>query len=186
LEGELSLTRFVFAYGLRLIYSSTKLHSTDDTQQSTYTSLHKSTKISTSNLSSTQGKRTFKTTVSTWAKNTKPEPKPDNDAKSSKRKGKSKSGKSNDDDESNNTAKSAKSASPTTPIPTSPTRTSRTCFQRVIERDQNKLPYISPEEELTNGTLYVSVVRNVDTDLSDENRFELESTVLSWLSELYT
>jgi hypothetical protein len=39
---------------------------------------------------------------------------------------------------------------------------------------------------LTNGTLYVSVVRNVDTDLSDENRFELESTVLSWLSELYT
>lgn len=68
----------------------------------------------------------------------------------------------------------------------------RTCFQRVIDpcsnltedtivRDQNKLPYISPEEELANGTLYVAVVRNVDTDLSDVDRLEIESTTLSWL-----
>jgi hypothetical protein len=68
----------------------------------------------------------------------------------------------------------------------------KTCFQRAIDpsnnltedtilRDHHKLPYISPEEELTNGTLYVAVVRNNDTDLTDDDQLDFESTTLSWL-----
>lgn len=50
-----------------------------------------------------------------------------------------------------------------------------------ILRDYYKLPYISAEEELTNGTLYVAVVRDDDTDLTDDDQLDFESTTLSWL-----
>lgn len=42
-------------------------------------------------------------------------------------------------------------------------------------------PYVSLEEELTNGTLYLAIVRKNYTDLTCDDQIQLESVTLKWL-----